>query len=462
MSSFNWKQYLANYPDLQQAGIIMEKDLISHHSIFGISENRTDCSFDIPITVVTPCSRKENLKKIKESINFDRSEWIIIHDSVFPVTIFPNDLKIREYHHSDTKSIVGNAQRNFALDLLHSFEGYIYYLDDDNLMHPGIFDISLIPNKIYTFNQEDGLFGKHIKIGHIDTAMFMVYYPMVKNIRWNIERYEADGLYIQDCVRYNRNNVIYINKPLCYYNALVEPKVYNYSDLKKMHCSNFEIPKYIFKTSWYSLKCMDPILLKNIHTVAKMNPSYKVFYFDDSDIQTFLEEYSGRCLSAFKKLVAGAYKADLFRYCILEKYGGCYSDIGHVHKTNFDSIIEKCSMVLVKEIKNLGIHNGLLCSKAEHPLLKMAIDQCCNNIEKSLYLDHDVSITGPYMLKEIYESINPPNVKMLMHTITNGQKYITDSGVVIIETKCMNYDKIMYPPGIQHYSTLWKNKMIYC
>ena len=39
---FNWKQYLANYPDLKNANIVTSEDAIKHYNNFGKNENRTD------------------------------------------------------------------------------------------------------------------------------------------------------------------------------------------------------------------------------------------------------------------------------------------------------------------------------------------------------------------------------------------------------------------------------------
>jgi hypothetical protein len=41
-TSFNWKQYLTNYPDLQVAGINTSKSAYRHYMTHGISEGRTD------------------------------------------------------------------------------------------------------------------------------------------------------------------------------------------------------------------------------------------------------------------------------------------------------------------------------------------------------------------------------------------------------------------------------------
>ena len=42
MNNFNWKKYLDNYPDLQLAGIVTERDAWKHYQRFGKLEKRTD------------------------------------------------------------------------------------------------------------------------------------------------------------------------------------------------------------------------------------------------------------------------------------------------------------------------------------------------------------------------------------------------------------------------------------
>ena len=452
MEPFNWKQYLANYTDLQEAGIIRESDLFDHYQTFGKKENRSCVCYNIPITIITPCTRKENLEKIKKSINFDRlAEWIIIYDSKNQENYF-NDPKISEYSYHLPESMMGNAQRNYGLDRVKNENSYIYFLDDDNIMHQDIFELSLVPDKIYTFNQCDGMFGNHIKVRYIDTAMFMVYFPNINKIKWLLNKYESDGIYIQECYRYNKEKWVYINRNLCYYNKLFKGKIYNYSELKKYHGEN--IPKFIFKTSWHNTPDQG-ILFKTI----QMNPEYKLFYFNDTDCISFLKEYSPRCLNAYNKLIPGAFKADLFRYCILDSYGGCYSDIGHTMNVTFDSICEASNLVVVKEIKNLGIHNGLLCSTPGHPFIKEAIEKCLHNIENEIYGDIDISITGPWMLKDL--SLDYPGVKVLQHRILQGQKFIYNENIQICKTKFENYHSTMYPQGMEHYSTLWKKRKVF-
>ena len=39
--SFDWKQYILNYPDLVQGGIDTEEKAINHFNTYGINEGRT-------------------------------------------------------------------------------------------------------------------------------------------------------------------------------------------------------------------------------------------------------------------------------------------------------------------------------------------------------------------------------------------------------------------------------------
>jgi len=226
MNSFNWKQYIQNYFDLSH--LKTKDNAIYHYLHFGENEKRTDHELKnkIKITLITPCIRPENLKLIKESIDFEYiCEWIIVYD-IFKVASqknFDHD-KISEYNYT-SEGISGNPQRNYALSKIKNEESYIYFLDDDNIVHPELYNLNLLPNKIYTFNQlnknnELRMKGNCITLGHIDSAMFLIYYPLVKNIKWHNFDYEADGYYIQECYLKNKINWIYTNKDICYYNKI--------------------------------------------------------------------------------------------------------------------------------------------------------------------------------------------------------------------------------------------------
>ena len=59
-----------------------------------------------------------------------------------------------------------------------------------------------------------------------------------------------------------------------------------------------------------------------------MNPEFNHYLYDDKMCREFIKQnFSDDVLYVFDKLKPGAYKADLWRYCILYINGGIYIDI---------------------------------------------------------------------------------------------------------------------------------------
>ena len=179
------------------------------------------------MTIITPSCRPTNLMSIKNSINFDYvDEWIIVYDGSkikeHP-NVFENEHndKIKEYIY-EGEGISGNPQRNFALTKITNVDTLIYYLDDDNSIHPSLYKLLNIvdKNKMYTFNQVNRCKGNNIYLRGIDTAMCLINYKLCNNIKWIIHEYGADGYYIIDCYAKNRDDHIFIDNNLCYYNTI--------------------------------------------------------------------------------------------------------------------------------------------------------------------------------------------------------------------------------------------------
>lgn len=179
------------------------------------------------LTIITPSCRPENLLEIKTSINFNYvNEWIIVYDGskiLSNPNLFENqeNNKIKEYVYED-EGISGNPQRNYALNKIADENTLLYFLDDDNIIHPNIYRLLNVidNNKIYTFNQYNRIKGNNINVNYIDTAMFIIPYNLCKNKRWIIDKYQADGYYIKECYDENINKHVYVDNDLCYYNNL--------------------------------------------------------------------------------------------------------------------------------------------------------------------------------------------------------------------------------------------------
>ena len=274
-----------------------------------------------------------------------------------------------------------------------------------------------------------------------------------------------------------------------------------YSELKKQDGKWSGIPKIIIKTSWQKRDSMPQQIIDALETTIRLNPGYTLYYFDNDDVDLFMKDFSQHVYDCYEKLVPGAFKADLFRVCFLYRYGGCYSDIGHVPLVGFDEICENADIVLVSDqnitqlpfmdYKNTfsGIHNALMCSVPAHPFFEKVIEKTISNITNEYYGESPLDITGPIMIGKVFNCYfgnvcNYVNENRLVYGITkyNCDKcavkmlkfvskplkrtdtfYITDTDdKELVQTKFDNYYYVMYTSKkTPRYGKLWDQKKVF-
>ena len=181
---------------------------------------------DIKLIIITPCSRPHNLNKLYNSIQFDKiALWCIIYDTrqIPFIKYFNDNPKIIEFECKD-EGTFGHQIRNMALNIIT--EGFIYFLDDDNIMHPffwNLFDNFKYGN-LYTFNllYQTGqiLYGNDPIPKKIDTSQYVFDRKLVDNIRFDINAYCADGIFINTIYENNKSNSFHFNYIAAYYNWL--------------------------------------------------------------------------------------------------------------------------------------------------------------------------------------------------------------------------------------------------
>jgi hypothetical protein len=184
------------------------------------------------ITIITPSCNIKNLPMLYYSIKFDKiNKWIIVYDTTKDsyCHIFSNHNQIVEVDcKSSLNGIVGNTQRNYGLSLVDD-DNFIYFLDDDNIIHPDFWKIidKLEHDTIHTFNQyreknnlDNILLGNKIELNCIDTAMYIIHKNMIGDIKWQEDLYEADGKFISDIFLTGKYKQIYFYNSFSYYNYL--------------------------------------------------------------------------------------------------------------------------------------------------------------------------------------------------------------------------------------------------
>jgi len=199
--------------------------------------------------IVTPCTRIHNLSEIFHSIKKGSNHpnlavnWFISFDCsvVKPTTnikkiinyqlSWPNNIEIHTLYVINRKSVSGNAQRNEALDYIQ--EGFVYFLDDDNILHPKLVttllklnaekgsDIGLLHQQyVGNYTKVRTINNFSIKTGGIDIAQICVPSFWIKKLKWNLCSYNADGDFICTLYRNHSDRFIFENQPLAYYNKL--------------------------------------------------------------------------------------------------------------------------------------------------------------------------------------------------------------------------------------------------
>jgi len=191
--------------------------------------------------VITPCTRPENLDRMLASLIACTVPapitWHIIYDT--EDILVPNLqlrtplIKVKEYTHADKRSVVGHAQRNYGMECIDS--GFIYFLDDDNIIHPAFFSavyeeylkdpykLVFVVDQIFK-NKEIRLIAgpDNTKKFHVDTAQFCIHSRLIHKLgaSFDITDYSADGAFIERMFLVYSETFKFINQPLCFYNYL--------------------------------------------------------------------------------------------------------------------------------------------------------------------------------------------------------------------------------------------------
>lgn len=216
-------------------------------------------------------------------------------------------------------------------------------------------------------------------------------------------------------------------------------------------------------------------------TLIELNPEYKYMFFDDTQRRKFIKEFfTPNVLLAYDTLVPGAFKADLFRYCFIYLFGGCYLDykticlkpLREFIKENDDYLIcldyEKTNS---KDIKICNSFlNSVLISEPKNPIFWDLIVNCVENILTKQQefvnsnLNRVLDLTGPtFMYKVCKDKIddNHNHLRLKYFINGNGNQY-SDLQIVDLHTEktlCYKTDiksNIKNHSDNNHYGKLWE------
>jgi mannosyltransferase OCH1-like enzyme len=229
--------------------------------------------------------------------------------------------------------------------------------------------------------------------------------------------------------------------------------------------SNYEpvIPLNIYQT-WHT-KNLPEKMSNTINLIKNLNPRFSYQLFDDNDCREFIKNnFENNILHAFDSLIPGAYKADLWRYCVLYIHGGIYLDI-KLNCINGFKLIEltEKNHYVKDRIGVLSIYNALMACQKGSPLLWKAIYKVVMNVSKRFYGSNPLEPTGPLMLGSIVLKNNLlDKVDMRFH---KDGKHIIYKNRFIISTEYPEYrqeqENSFNSLNTKRYWQLWDERNIY-
>lgn len=245
------------------------------------------------------------------------------------------------------------------------------------------------------------------------------------------------------------------------YNTEIEPITFIYDVLSYEN----SIPLNLFQT-YHSKEEIPNEIKKYMELIREQNPEFRYHLYGDIDCEKFIQNnFDSTVTDAFRKLIPGAYKADLFRYCVLYKCGGIYLDIKYYGVNGFKMkyLIDKEYLVRDIESSGHGIYNAFMVTYPCNEILKKAIYQIVENVKNEYYGPNYFYPTGPLLLKPYFESIELELVHREVMDINQGKQYYISykNGQNILHYNYMEYRNIQQLESKKHYAQLWREKNIY-
>lgn len=151
----------------------------------------------------------------------------------------------------------------------------------------------------------------------------------------------------------------------------------------------------MFKCGGLSINKLPQCITEEFQNIESQG--FRVEYFDDARSEQFLRTYfHPDVVESFRILKPGAFKCDLFRFCLLYYFGGVYSDLKIkllVPLLDFLSPITLVEDWVEDDLTVLQI--SFMAFPRRHKLCELQIRQIVNNVRHQFYGKHVLDATGP-------------------------------------------------------------------
>ena len=144
-------------------------------------------------------------------------------------------------------------------------------------------------------------------------------------------------------------------------------------------------------------------------SISAGNPSFRNNFHSDVSARAYVLRKCGKIAAeAYSCFVAGAYRADLFRFCAMYADGGVYLDADIVPLYPLEELYSPCAIATVGHDMPQGNQNlqgkqmKILASAPGAPIFKCALDTIVDHVRRRYIPLNSLSLTGPSMLHRCY------------------------------------------------------------
>ena len=202
-----------------------------------------------------------------------------------------------------------------------------------------------------------------------------------------------------------------------------------------------------------------------IYENVSSNPTYNYYLYNDYDCRKFIHNnFDLDVLYAFDKLIPGAYKSDLWRYCVLYINGGVYLDIKFKIIKPLHTYVKKDTIIFVKDLVSNNIYNAIMIASPNLPIFKHAINNIVHNVKNNYYGNSPLDPTGPELLGKLIKKHNYTKyVTLYLATATSLYQEIKNikTNEIYFQSYLMYRLEQYFIQKKKHYHTLWHEKKIY-
>lgn len=221
------------------------------------------------------------------------------------------------------------------------------------------------------------------------------------------------------------------------------------------------IPKKIFQT-WHT-KDLPPKMKECVDDLKRKHPDFEYFLFDENECLEFIQNnFNETLVYAFETFIPSAYKADLWRYCVLYIHGGFYLDVKLNTTTTLHQFLDK--EYYVRDLPTFGtkgIYNAFMVCKAGNPILLQAINQIVENVKNQYYGNNPLHVSGPELLLNYFSEDDVENLDLYLELDSDNSCKIMNKGECLLKMYKEYFDERNTSQKNIHYSHLWKQRTIY-